>query len=66
MYIGAYNACLGDKSLTEALDILAGLGLNSVEINSGGFLPRSTCPSRTCAPASRLDRTTSVSSPRGG
>ena len=39
MYIGAYNACLADKSLTEALDILAGLGLNSVEVNSGGFLP---------------------------
>lgn len=39
MYIGVYNACLGDKPLTEALDIIAGLGLNSVEINSGGFLP---------------------------
>ncbi len=39
MYLGVYNACLGDKSLTEALDIIAGLGLNSVEINSGGFLP---------------------------
>ncbi len=39
MYIGAYNACLADKPLTEALDILAGFGLNSVEINSGGFLP---------------------------
>ncbi len=39
MYIGAYNACLGDKSLTEALDIIKDLGLNSVEINSGGFLP---------------------------
>lgn len=39
MYLGAYNACLADKSLTEALDIIAGLGLNSVEINSGGFLP---------------------------
>ncbi len=39
MFIGAYNACLADKPLTEALDLLAGLGLNSVEINSGGFLP---------------------------
>ena len=39
MQLGAYNACLGDRTLTEALDIIAGLGLTSVEINSGGFLP---------------------------
>ena len=39
MQLGAYNACLADKSLPEALDIIAGLGLTSVEINSGGFLP---------------------------
>jgi len=39
MYIGAYNACLGDLPIGEALDTMAELGLNSVEINSGGFLP---------------------------
>lgn len=39
MQLGAYNACLGDKPLGEALDIIADLGLTSVEINSGGFLP---------------------------
>ena len=39
MYLGAYNACLADKPLGEALDMIAGLGLTSVEINSGGFLP---------------------------
>ena len=39
MYIGVYNACLGNKSLGAALDVIKGLGLNSVEINSGGFLP---------------------------
>lgn len=39
MYLGAYTACLHDKPLGEALDVIAGLGLNSVEINSGGFLP---------------------------
>jgi hypothetical protein len=39
MYIGVYNACLGDKPLGEALDIIKDLGLNSVEVNSGGFLP---------------------------
>ena len=39
MNLGAYDACLFDKSLGETLDIIAGLGLTSVEINSGGFLP---------------------------
>lgn len=39
MFLGAYNACLSDKPLDEALDLIAGLGLTSVEINSGGFLP---------------------------
>ncbi len=39
MYLGAYNACLADKPLDEALQMIADLGLNSVEINSGGFLP---------------------------
>jgi sugar phosphate isomerase/epimerase len=39
MYIGAYNACLADKPLGEALQLIADLGLNSVEVNSGGFLP---------------------------
>ncbi|TQM64831.1 sugar phosphate isomerase/epimerase family protein [Humibacillus xanthopallidus] len=39
MLIGAYNACLGDKPLGEALDMIASLGLTSAEINSGGFLP---------------------------
>jgi sugar phosphate isomerase/epimerase len=39
MRLGAYTACLHDKPLKEALAILAGLGLDSAEINSGGFLP---------------------------
>jgi len=39
MHLDVYNACLADKPLGEALDIIAGLGLNSVEIKSGGFLP---------------------------
>jgi sugar phosphate isomerase/epimerase len=39
MRLGAYTACLHDKPLKEALGILAGLGLDSAEINSGGFLP---------------------------
>ena len=39
MYLGAYNACLHDKPLGDALQTIADLGLTSVEINSGGFLP---------------------------
>jgi len=39
MYLGAYNACLHDKPLGEALQMIADLGLTSAEINSGGFLP---------------------------
>jgi len=39
MYLGAYNACLHDKPLGEALQTIADLRLTSAEINSGGFLP---------------------------
>ncbi len=39
MKLGVYTACLHDKSLTEALAVIADLGLDSAEINSGGFLP---------------------------
>lgn len=39
MHLGAYTACLHDKPLKEALGILARLGLDSAEVNSGGFLP---------------------------
>ena len=51
MKLGAYTACLHDKPLPETLAILAGLGLDGAEINSGGFLPRSTCRSRSCGRA---------------
>ena len=39
MKLGAYTACLHDKTLDEALAILAGMGLRSVEVNAGGFVP---------------------------
>lgn len=39
MKLGAYTACLHDKTLPEALRILREMGLDSAEINSGGFLP---------------------------
>jgi Sugar phosphate isomerases/epimerases len=39
MKLGAYTACLHDRSLAETLKILGELGLTGAEINSGGFLP---------------------------
>src|ERR1019366_10686533 len=44
MKLGAYTACLHDKTLEEALDILCDLGLTSVEVNSGGFIPSPHLP----------------------
>ena len=38
MKLGAYTACLHDKPLEEALAILRDLGLDSAEINTGGFI----------------------------
>jgi len=42
--LGAYTAVLHDKPLTETLRILRDLGLESAEINSGGFLPAPHLP----------------------
>jgi sugar phosphate isomerase/epimerase len=39
MKLGVYTAVLHDRSLAAALDVIASLGLNGAEINSGGFLP---------------------------
>ena len=44
MKLGAYTACLHDKPLPEALQTLRDLGLDSAEINSGGFLPAAHLP----------------------
>ncbi|WP_042391745.1 sugar phosphate isomerase/epimerase family protein [Streptacidiphilus carbonis] len=44
MKLGAYTAVLHDKPLPEALRILRSLGLDSAEINSGGFLPAPHLP----------------------
>jgi sugar phosphate isomerase/epimerase len=38
MKLGAYTACLHDRSLPEALKILQEMGLTSAEINAGGFI----------------------------
>ncbi len=39
MKFGVYTAILHDRSLPEALDAIAALGLDAAEINAGGFLP---------------------------
>ena len=44
MKLGAYTACLHDRTLPDALDVLAGMGLTSAEVNSGGFIPSPHCP----------------------
>jgi sugar phosphate isomerase/epimerase len=44
MKLGAYTACLHDRSLPEALKILRDLGLTSAEINAGGFVPAPHLP----------------------
>jgi sugar phosphate isomerase/epimerase len=42
--LGAYTACLHDRVLPEVLQTLRDLGLDSAEINSGGFLPAPHLP----------------------
>ena len=39
MKLGVYNAILHDRSLPEAIKVIADLGLSGLEINTGGFLP---------------------------
>lgn len=38
MKLGAYTACLHDRSIDETLKILGEMGLTSAEINAGGFI----------------------------
>jgi sugar phosphate isomerase/epimerase len=44
MKLGVYTAVLHDKPLPEALRIVRELGLESAEINSGGFVPEPHLP----------------------
>ena len=39
MKLGVYTACLHDRPLAEALEIVRELGLDGAEINTGGFVP---------------------------
>lgn len=44
MHLGLYTAPLHDRSLTEALKVVADAGLDAVELNTGGFLPAAHVP----------------------
>jgi sugar phosphate isomerase/epimerase len=44
MRLGAYTAILHDRSIDDTLAVLKDLGLESAEINSGGFLPAPHLP----------------------
>ena len=44
--LGLDNAILHDRSLPEALEVIGGLGLTGIEINTGGFLPAVHVPGR--------------------
>ena len=44
MKLGAYTACLHDRPLEETLKILKDMGLDSAEINAGGFVPAPHLP----------------------
>jgi sugar phosphate isomerase/epimerase len=44
MKLGAYTACLHDRPIPEALKVLGELGLDSAEINAGGFVPAPHLP----------------------
>lgn len=44
MKLGAYTACLHDKTLDESLELVRKLGLSSIEVNAGGFLPAPHIP----------------------
>jgi sugar phosphate isomerase/epimerase len=44
MKLGAYTAVLHDTPIAETLQVLRDLGLQSAEINSGGFLPAPHLP----------------------
>ena len=39
MKLGLYSAVLHDRSLPDAIQVVASIGLTGLEINTGGFLP---------------------------
>jgi sugar phosphate isomerase/epimerase len=57
MKLGAYTACLHDRSLPETLKLLRDMGLTGAEINAGGFVPAPHLPigPLLSSPAARQD-----------
>jgi sugar phosphate isomerase/epimerase len=49
--LGAYTACLHDRPLEAALEVLGSNGLTSVEVNTGGFIPSPHTPASTAWPS---------------
>src|SRR6476646_6989161 len=41
--LGRYHPCPPDRPLADALEVLRGNGLTSVEVNTGGFIPSPHC-----------------------
>ena len=62
MKLGVYNAVLHDRPLEDALKVIGDLGLNGIEINSGGFLPPTHIPNIDEIVASRKTE----AAPNGG
>ncbi|WOP19221.1 sugar phosphate isomerase/epimerase [Raineyella sp. LH-20] len=44
LQLAAYTACLQDRALPDALDVIKGAGLTGAEVNVGGFIPSPHCP----------------------
>jgi sugar phosphate isomerase/epimerase len=64
MKFGIYNAILHDRTLPEAIKVIAGLGLTGIELNSGGFLPPVHIPTFDDILSSDAAATTSSGSSR--
>ena len=61
--LGAYTACLHDRPLEAALEVLGSNGLTSVEVNTGGFIPSPHCHVDLLLSSARAAGTTSRCSP---
>lgn len=66
MKIGAFAVLLGRRPFEEALDYLQGLGVEAVEIGTGGYVGDAHCqPAELLADPSRLDAFRSAIETRG-
>ncbi|PRH80373.1 sugar phosphate isomerase [Streptomyces solincola] len=56
MKLGVYTACLHDKGLSECLQVVNELGLTSIEVNAGGFMPAPHIPVDALLASGRVRR----------